>query len=83
MFGGEKQRIALARAVVNNPSIAIADEPTGSLDGKMADDIMSQFKAVNKSGTAFLIVTHDKIIANKSTHFDMYIFSINSNHNNG
>lgn len=63
LSGGEKQRAAIARAIVNDPQIILADEPTGSLDSKTAADIMSIFKQLNTEGKTIMIVTHDKEIA--------------------
>ncbi|OBR91883.1 MULTISPECIES: cell division ATP-binding protein FtsE [Clostridium] len=58
LSGGEQQRISLARAIVNNPSILIADEPTGNLDPDTSMDIMETIKDINEAGTTVLMATH-------------------------
>jgi cell division transport system ATP-binding protein len=64
LSGGEQQRIALARALVNNPKIIIADEPTGNVDPIMSREIMGLLDEINKRGTTVLVVTHEKSLVN-------------------
>lgn len=63
LSGGQQQRIAIARALVSNPKVILADEPTGALDSKTSEDVMRIFKEVNKSGITVIIVTHENDIA--------------------
>ncbi len=60
LSGGEQQRIAIARAIVNDPVFVIADEPTGNLDPETSWDIMDIFKEINATGTTIVMATHDK-----------------------
>lgn len=60
MSGGEQQRIAIARAIVNDPLLVIADEPTGNLDPETSMEIMNIFSQINESGTTIIMATHDK-----------------------
>ncbi len=59
LSGGEQQRVVIARALLNEPSILLADEPTGNLDPEVSQGIFNLFKQINKSGTAVLMATHD------------------------
>ena len=62
--GGQKQRAAIARAIVNSPAVIMADEPTGNLDSKSSEDIMKIFEDLNNEGATILMVTHETDIAN-------------------
>jgi cell division transport system ATP-binding protein len=59
LSGGEQQRVVIARALLNEPSILLADEPTGNLDPDVADGIFKLFQEINKKGTAILMATHN------------------------
>lgn len=64
LSGGERQRTAVARALINNPSVVFADEPTGSLDTQNRDDILALFSSLrDQLGQTFVIVTHDPTLA--------------------
>lgn len=65
LSGGEQQRIVIARALLNEPVILFADEPTGNLDPMVADGIMTLFSEINNSGTAILMATHNYEIINR------------------
>lgn len=68
LSGGEQQRVSIARAIVNNPKIVIADEPTGNLDPDTAWEIMSIFQEINLQGTTVIMATHNKDIVNTIKH---------------
>ncbi|MBI1931262.1 MAG: ATP-binding cassette domain-containing protein [Ignavibacteriales bacterium] len=73
LSGGEQQRIAIARAIINEPKLILADEPTGNLDPKTSDEIMVILKNINDKGTAILFATHNYDLVKKN---DAKIFKI-------
>jgi cell division transport system ATP-binding protein len=66
LSGGEKQRLAIARAVVTRPELIIADEPTGSVDARMAERLLKLFQSMNRLGVTVLIASHDQSLAERS-----------------
>jgi len=65
MSGGEQQRVAVARALVHEPSFVLADEPTGNLDSRSTESMMELFYSLNREGTTIIIITHDREVAER------------------
>lgn len=68
LSGGEKQRIAISRAVITKPAVLLADEPTGSLDPRLSERLISLFEALGNMGTTVLIATHDEQLISRFDH---------------
>ena len=68
LSGGEQQRVGLARALVNNPSMIVADEPTGNIDPTMSYEIVELLTEINRRGTTVLMVTHEHDLVHKFPH---------------
>ena len=67
MSGGQQQRTAIARALLNKPRVILADEPTGSLDSRTTDKVYELLRKINKTyGTTFIVITHDRRVAEKT-----------------
>ena len=64
--GGQKQRVAVARALITDPKLILADEPTGALDSRSADDLLRLFGEVNEEGQTILMVTHSARAASRA-----------------
>lgn len=68
LSGGEQQRVSIARSIVNQPEVVIADEPTGNLDPETSWDIMDVFEKINARGTTIIMATHNKEVVNTIRH---------------
>ena len=77
LSGGEQQRVASARALVNNPRMIVADEPTGNLDPVRSLELMLLFEKINEMGTTILVVTHEKELVNA---FSKRVITIDEGH---
>ncbi|WP_208858307.1 ABC transporter ATP-binding protein [Alteromonas stellipolaris] len=66
LSGGQRQRVSIARALVGNPSMLLADEPTGNLDASTTEDILQLFESLNREGLSILTITHEQSVANRA-----------------
>ena len=66
LSGGEQQRVVIARAVVNEPALILADEPTGALDTHTSDEILSLFEGIHREGRTIIVVTHAAEVADRA-----------------
>jgi putative ABC transport system ATP-binding protein len=71
LSGGEQQRVSIARALVNDPALILADEPTGALDSQSAEDILSLFDDLNRDGRTLCVVTHAREVAERARRLIM------------
>jgi putative ABC transport system ATP-binding protein len=66
LSGGQQQRVAIARSLVTNPCLILADEPTGNLDSKTSQEIMEIFHALHQQGNTIVLITHDNDVAKQA-----------------
>jgi len=75
LSGGEQQRAAIARSLINKPKLILADEPTGNLDPKTSEEIMSLLLNISKQGTSILMISHDKYLIDKFPAKKLYCYN--------